>query len=41
MFDDRVALKPRNPDYGVQMLGKDEAEKLPLLGRVLWRGGVF
>ena len=40
LFDNRIALKPRHPDFGTQTLTKEEAEKLPLLGRVLWRGGV-
>jgi hypothetical protein len=40
LFDNRIALKPRHPDFGTQTLTKEEAERLPLLGRVLWRGGV-
>ncbi|MEJ0041115.1 MAG: S24 family peptidase [Rhizomicrobium sp.] len=39
--DGRVALKARNPEYGIQPLSGDEAAKLPLLGRVLWRGGAL
>jgi phage repressor protein C with HTH and peptisase S24 domain len=39
LFGGRVALKARNPDYGAQPLSQEEAERLPLLGRVLWRGG--
>jgi hypothetical protein len=37
--DRRVALKPRNPDYGTQMLSAEEAAKLAVFGRVCWRGG--
>ena len=40
LFDNQIAVKPRHPDFGTQTLTKEEAEKLPLLGRVLWRGGV-
>ncbi|HEY0301604.1 MAG TPA: S24 family peptidase [Rhizomicrobium sp.] len=39
--DGRVALKARNPEYGMQPLSGDDAAKLPLLGRVLWRGGAL
>lgn len=35
----RVVLKARNPQYDTQPLSEDDAAKLPLLGRVLWRGG--
>lgn len=38
-LDGRVALKARNPDYGVQVLSPEDAGKLLLLGRVRWRGG--
>lgn len=37
--DGRVALKARNPQYDTQPLSELDAAKLPLLGRVLWRGG--
>ncbi len=37
--DGRVALKARNPDYGMQILGPEEAQKIQVLGRVCWRSG--
>ncbi|HEX4292959.1 MAG TPA: S24 family peptidase [Rhizomicrobium sp.] len=37
--DGRVALKARNPDYGMQILNREEAEKIQVLGRVCWRSG--
>ncbi|MBS0469454.1 MAG: helix-turn-helix domain-containing protein [Proteobacteria bacterium] len=39
--DGRVALKARNPDYGVQTLSAQEAAALTPLGRVLWRGAAL
>ena len=38
-IDGRVALKSRNPDYGVQTLSADETSRLTPFGRVCWRGG--
>lgn len=38
--DGRVALKSRNPDYGMQTLSAEEAGKLPVIGRVRWRSGL-
>ncbi len=40
LVNGRVALKSRNAAYDVQMLSKDEAGELQLLGRVCWRGGL-
>ena len=40
LFDDTIAVKPKHPDFGTQTLSKEEAAKLPVLGRVLWRGGM-
>ena len=37
--DRRVALKPRNPEYGTQTLSADDAGRLQIFGRVCWRGG--
>lgn len=39
--DGRIALKARNPDYGVQILSAEEAAALKPLGRVRWRGGAL
>jgi Peptidase S24-like len=39
--DGRIALKSRNPDYGMQTLSREEAQKLQVLGRVRWRGGLL
>lgn len=38
-IDGRVALKARNPEYGMQTLSPDDAAKLQVFGRVCWRGG--
>ena len=37
--DRRVALKPRNTEYGTQTLSADDAGRLQIFGRVCWRGG--
>ncbi len=37
--DGSVALKSRNPDYGVQTLSREEAGRLSVFGRVRWRAG--
>lgn len=39
--DGRVALKTRNPDYGVQILSREEAAAVTVFGRVRWRGGTL
>ncbi len=39
--DGRVALKTRNPDYGVQILSREEAAAVTVFGRVRWRGGAL
>ncbi len=39
--DGRIALKTRNPDFGTQMLSREEAATVNVFGRVAWRGGVF
>ena len=40
-LDGRVALKSRNPEFGPQILTAEEADRLALLGRVRWRGGML
>lgn len=40
-LDGRVALKSRNPEFGPQILTAQEADRLALLGRVRWRGGIL
>lgn len=40
MLDGRVALKARNPAYREEVLAKDEAARLTIFGRVVWRGGL-
>jgi Peptidase S24-like len=39
MVDGRVTLKARNPAYEAQILSREEAARLTVFGRVLWRGG--
>jgi phage repressor protein C with HTH and peptisase S24 domain len=39
LVDGRVALKARNPAYDTQVLSREEAARLTVFGRVLWRGG--
>jgi phage repressor protein C with HTH and peptisase S24 domain len=40
MLDGRVALKARNPSYREEILSKEDAARLTLFGRVIWRGGL-
>lgn len=40
LLDGRVALKARNPGYREEILSKDEAGRLTIFGRVVWRGGL-
>lgn len=40
MLDGRVALKSRNPAYREEILSKDDAARLRVFGRVVWRGGL-
>jgi transcriptional regulator with XRE-family HTH domain len=40
-IDGRVALKSRNPDYGMQVLSREDAGRLQVFGRVRWRGGAI
>ncbi|MEI9994547.1 MAG: S24 family peptidase [Rhizomicrobium sp.] len=40
-IDGRVALKSRNPDYGMQTLSPEEAARLNVFGLVRWRGGLI
>lgn len=39
LVDGRVALKARNSAYETQTLSREEAARLTVFGRVLWRGG--
>jgi phage repressor protein C with HTH and peptisase S24 domain len=40
LLDGRVALKARNPGYREEILSKEEAARLTIFGRVVWRGGL-
>jgi transcriptional regulator with XRE-family HTH domain len=38
--DGRVALKARNPGYREEILSEEDAARLTIFGRVVWRGGL-
>lgn len=40
MLDGRVALKARNPNYREEILSREDAARLKVFGRVVWRGGL-
>lgn len=40
LLDGRVALKARNPNYREEILSRDDAARLTIFGRVVWRGGL-
>jgi phage repressor protein C with HTH and peptisase S24 domain len=39
--DGRVVLKTRNPEFGTQILAREEAARLAVYGRVCWRAGLL
>jgi phage repressor protein C with HTH and peptisase S24 domain len=40
LLDGRVALKARNPSYREEIISKEDATRLKVFGRVIWRGGL-
>jgi len=40
LIDGRVKLRARNPNYSEETLSREDAARLNVFGRVVWRGGL-